>query len=143
MASLLRPEAGRGDEHPIVGGRDARGDMLEVKEPCELVEPLVVAEMGLSLGFLEERCVHAEVHSAEQREDLVANRLGILGCMEDAVEMHSLPPELTPELQQLVADMALVGRHGADDEVARCARVPREVEVPGLIGEDVAVAHAA
>jgi hypothetical protein len=96
MAALSRPKARRGYEEAIRGPRDARSDVLEMKEPRHLVELSPVAKVRSGLAFLEDRGVDPEVKAAQQREDLVANRLWVLGRVEHAVEVQSLPPELAP-----------------------------------------------
>lgn len=100
-------------------------------------------EVWLCLGLLENRGIHLKVRPGQQSKDLISNRLRIFGGMEHAIEMKTPPTQLATERKQSVSRRTMTGGDGAENEVAGGAVSSREIEVPRLVGEDIAIGHSA
>ncbi|HEU4706677.1 MAG TPA: hypothetical protein VFS64_05800 [Solirubrobacterales bacterium] len=63
---------------------------------------------------------------------MISDLLRVFGCVEDAVEVHSLPADVPSKLEQIVADSAVICGDDAEDETTARPGIAREIEVAGL-----------
>ena len=90
-----------------IRGIDATSKIFEVQIPSHLVELGFVPKVRLRLGLLKNGRVYPAVHTRQQREHLIPNRLRVFRSVEDAIEMKAPPPEVAPEREQSVPDLAI------------------------------------
>jgi hypothetical protein len=95
----------------------------------------------LRLRLLEDRRVDPKVTATQDLENLVSDRLGVFGCVEDLVQVNPAPAKVATELKQLITDPTVIRGDRVQDEIATGPGSSGEVKVSRLVGEDVPVGH--
>jgi hypothetical protein len=109
--------------------------------PDVAVEGMRIAHRGRDGPLVDDRRVDPHLAAREHVEDLVSYGLGILCGVQNGVEVDALPGQTSPERLKPVAGLAATHRDGGKNEVQAGTRPAREVEVAGLVAEEIHSGH--